>query len=96
MFQSPFSFDGRIARAEYAISVLVSFLCIGLINLVIIPYSKMDVFLFGYIPVYWFMFAQGSKRAHDIGQSGWWQFFPLFWLLLLIREGDSGTNKYGV
>ena len=42
------------------------------------------------------------RRMHDLGKSGWMllvAFIPLagaIWLLvLLLTEGDSGTNKYG-
>ena len=47
------------------------------------------------IPVYWFIFAQGAKRCHDRGNSGWYQIIPFYVLWMLFAEGDTGENNYG-
>ena len=59
------------------------------------------------IPLFWFWLVQAFKRSHDIGNSGWWLlllvpfslFFPVFFFIynvvLLVAEGDVGSNEYG-
>jgi uncharacterized membrane protein YhaH (DUF805 family) len=47
------------------------------------------------IPMIWFLWAQGAKRCHDIGRSGWWQLIPFYFFVLLFQDGDSGENEYG-
>lgn len=48
-----------------------------------------------YIPFYWCLFAQGARRSHDLGNSGWLQLIPFYFILLLITPGDKLENKYG-
>jgi len=47
------------------------------------------------IPMLWFLWAQGAKRCHDIGRSGWFQLIPFFGLVMLFSNGHSGRNEYG-
>lgn len=47
------------------------------------------------IPMYWFMFAQGAKRCHDRGNSGWFQLIPFYSLWMLFGDSEPGTNEYG-
>ena len=60
MFAHPFSFKGRIRRREYCWSVLIAWFASATVLLT--------------IPALWFGFAQGAKRCHDYGESGWKQF----------------------
>ncbi len=95
MFRKPFSFDGRIRRLEYGLTLLIYFAAVLCINILI---TSEDVALIGvllYIPFAWFLFAQGAKRCHDRGRSGWWQLLPFYGLLLLFAEGYPATNEYG-
>jgi uncharacterized membrane protein YhaH (DUF805 family) len=48
-----------------------------------------------FIPMLWFVWAQGAKRCHDLGRSGWWQLIPFYGLFLLFQDGDAGSNEYG-
>jgi len=94
MFKRPFSFKGRIGRVEYGITWLV-FMAINLTmsRVGIDPGSLWAVSHI--IPCYWLLFAQGAKRCHDFGKSGWWQLIPFFVFGMLLQEGDSAANEYG-
>lgn len=96
MFKNPFSFAGRIRRTEYGLSAIIYTIVI-----VVIEYISMErivsptFFIMLLIPLYWFMLAQGAKRCHDRGHSGWYQLIPLYSLWLLFGVGELGENKYG-
>ena len=47
------------------------------------------------VPYFWFIWAQGAKRCHDRGNSGWYQIIPFYGLWMLFAEGEIGTNEYG-
>ena len=47
------------------------------------------------LPVRILFFAQGAKRCHDVGISGWFQLIPLMPLYLIFGNGVEGSNKYG-
>ena len=96
MFAAPFSFDGRIRRKEYGISVIIFyFLYVGIASALLqgrISSGFMGVL---YIPLIWFMLAQGAKRCHDRNNSGWYQIIPFYGLWMLFSDGDSQTNNFG-
>jgi uncharacterized membrane protein YhaH (DUF805 family) len=75
MFKNPFSFNGRIRRTEYGISFIIYFTFIIIISLVSNLGDEGAVALLLYIPILWFLWAQGAKRCHDLGHNGWWQAF---------------------
>lgn len=96
MIQKLFSFEGRIRRLEYGIGNIV----LGVLYLLVSSIAKSDSDLRGItaflsIPIIWIGFSQGSKRAHDIDDSGWWQLIPFYGLWLLFKPGTVGPNKYG-
>ena len=97
MFKNPFSFDGRIRRTEYGMSLIIYVLGAFVIGLIIgftgMPSSIMYLLL---IPLYWFMLAQGAKRCHDLGNNGWWQIIPFYGFWLLFADGHELENNYGV
>ncbi len=43
----------------------------------------------------WFFFAQGAKRCHDRNNSGWYQINPVYFLWMLLGDGDEYENDYG-
>ncbi|WP_299181015.1 DUF805 domain-containing protein [uncultured Aquimarina sp.] len=96
MFKNPFSFSGRIRRLEYGLSYLIfiaSFFLIGVITEIIPEAESLIVLII--LPSYWFLIAQGSKRCHDLGNSGFFQLIPFYGLFMLFEEGNYGVNKYG-
>ncbi len=99
MFSKPFSFKGRIRRLEYGLSYLLIYLIFLPIN--VTPEENVTegmaiFYLLIYIPILWFFWAQGAKRCHDRGNSGWYQLIPFYGLWLLFGDGEEGENKYGV
>jgi hypothetical protein len=95
MFERPFSFEGRIRRTEYGISMIIYFFLIAILNS-IVEESEALIFLLAYIPLVWFLWAQNAKRCHDLGNSGWWQLVPFYSLWLLFQDGQPYTNSYGL
>jgi uncharacterized membrane protein YhaH (DUF805 family) len=104
MFKNPFSFDGRIRRTEYGLSHLMAnfglFIIAFIFGLIGGSLNADDdsitaSLVLVYIPYFWFIWAQGSKRCHDLGNSGWWQLIPLYGLWLLFQDGQPGPNQYG-
>lgn len=102
MFKNPFSFEGRIRRLEYGLSHLIGVFAIYLIAFIVVAASggggndgAAGILVIFNIPYLWFIWAQGAKRCHDIGNSGWWQLIPLYGLWMLFQEGQPGPNQYG-
>ncbi|MET7253733.1 DUF805 domain-containing protein [Dyadobacter fermentans] len=96
MFKQPFSFEGRIGRAEYFYSYLTCWtIMVGLQFFAFISQVFIFFIFLGYIPLLWFMLAQGIKRCHDTGNSGWLQLIPGVFFWMMFAPGDSGRNKYG-
>ena len=95
MFNNPFSFDGRIRRSEYGLSFIIYCFAAVVIRLMVASNRDLAIFFIGYIPLLWFLWAQGAKRCHDVGNSGWWQLIPFYPLWLIFQDGQAGVNQYG-
>jgi len=97
MFSHPFSFQGRIRRLEYGLSVIIIYAYCFLIQIFvdISPEAAGIIALLTIVPLYWFMWAQGAKRCHDRGNSGWYQIIPFYGLWMLFGDGDECENDYG-
>jgi uncharacterized membrane protein YhaH (DUF805 family) len=101
MFKEPFSFEGRIRRSEYGISGIIYGIFITVIQVIAVGSNRSDnsgssvIAIIFFIPMLWFMWAQGAKRCHDLGNSGWWQLIPFYAFWLIFEDGESGKNKYG-
>ena len=93
MFQNPFSFDGRIRRMEYGLSFIIFYFSLTFSSL--LADSSPLFCLILCVPIDWFLWAQGAKRCHDRGNSGWYQLIPLYTLWMLFGEGDIGNTNYG-
>ncbi len=94
MFLNPFSFEGRIRRTEYGISLIIFGFVVIFVDLLVQSRGFKIVGLAN-IPIYWFIWAQGAKRCHDLGDNGWWQIIPFYALWMIFQNGQSGTNEYG-
>lgn len=103
MFKSPFSFNGRIRRKEYGISTLIYFIIVYITHIFKNAISSNFVeenfsifYLLIIFPAIYFYLAQGAKRCLDIGNSGWWQLIPFYFIQLLVVDSHSGENEYGL
>ena len=94
MFKNPFSFNGRIRRTEYGISFIIYFVLYFFVEIVADGRTGVKSFFLLMIPALWFLWAQGAKRCHDLGNSGWWQIIPFYGFWLLFQKGMFGQNEY--
>jgi uncharacterized membrane protein YhaH (DUF805 family) len=100
IFERPFSFNGRISRSEFAISLIIYLVAYYVFALMLLS-SKSNMILSIITSlciialILWFFWAQAAKRCHDLGNSGWWQLIPFYVFWLLFQEGQAGQNEYG-
>ncbi len=92
MFQAPFSFEGRIRRTEWGLSLIIYVAALFFMGALS---QASEIFLILYIPILWFLWGQGAKRCHDVGNSGWWLLIPLYSLIIVFLDGQEGPNEYG-
>lgn len=92
---SPFSFKGRIRRSEYTLSFVLYFFIAVILN-AILETGGAPILLFIYVPLLWFLWAQGAKRCHDLGHSGWYQIIPFYVLWMMFANGERENNQYGL
>lgn len=99
MFSHAFSFSGRIRRLEFGLSYII---CVVLNVLLCGAVENTPLLGLLGIPILWFLWAQMSKRFHDIGESGWriltllipiWNIVVL--LMLFFKDGEPCENDYG-
>ena len=98
MFKNPFSFEGRIRRTEYGLSLIAA--AVGRVFITMILASGTQeglgfLNLLFQVPFLWFFLAQGAKRCHDVGLNGWYQLIPFCPLYLIFASGEEGSNEYG-
>ena len=107
-----FSFKGRITRAEYLIShalIPLHFMLVAYVANVASEIASFSVgaeaagslynrlMLFsGLFMFCWFYTAQGVKRCHDVGWSGWWFYVPFINIPLFFKKSRPETNRYGL
>ena len=97
------NFDGRAARTEFWMFVLINFV----VSLILSALGQ-KISIFGILSILYSLFvlipaiAVGVRRLHDIGKSGWWYlivFVPFLGALVLlyffILDSQEGENEYG-
>jgi len=95
MFSSPFSFSGRITRTEYGLSFIM-YIVLYLVLMAYVEGNNENAIVgLLFIPMLWFLWAQGAKRCHDIDRSGWMQIIPFYVLWLIFESGTNGSNSFG-
>jgi uncharacterized membrane protein YhaH (DUF805 family) len=102
MFKEPFSFEGRIRRTEFGVSFLIFAVARTIITMLAVgmtadsdPSAATMLSIVFSIPLLFFLWAQGAKRCHDIGWSGWVQLIPFAMLVIIFMDGEAGDNNYG-
>lgn len=95
MFKAPFNFDGRIRRKEYGISFIIFFVGFNIIDSIVNNSEALAFLQLLFIPLCWFIIAQGVKRCHDKNNAGWYQIIPFYFFALLFSDSDKGKNQYG-
>ena len=91
-----FSFSGRINRAKYWLTVLLTIAVMLALIFVVVLAAPPTAEVFGrpfllpllmllYIPMLWIALAVGVKRLHDRNKSGWWLLF--FYLVPAVLQG---------
>jgi uncharacterized membrane protein YhaH (DUF805 family) len=107
MFKKPFSFQGRIGRLEFFLSLLI-LIAYVLIIIFISNYLKpVDETYTGYLSIFffpplWFFLVVRIKRLHDLDQSAWLLLLSAvpvvniaLELYMLFGSGYKRANKYG-
>lgn len=94
-----FSFKGRIGRLEYFLTFIIYTFAYAM-PMQAIPADDLSagfslVWLLLFVPAIWILYAQGAKRSHDIGNSGWYQLIPFYILWMTFAKGDKHDNEYG-
>ena len=92
------NFKGKMTRSDFWFWYLFSIIWILIFALTLSALSLVGgsgVFA-GIFPVIIFLsvsqFAARTRRLHDVGKSGWWQFVPLYSLYLFLKPSlESGS-----
>lgn len=89
-FSNYANFNGRTSRSEYWWLVLFSLVAQAATN----AFSEA---LGGLASLTLFLplISAGVRRMHDSNKRGWWILFPVVNIVLLLRSGDSGENRFG-
>ncbi len=89
------NFNGRARRKEYWMFVLFNMIIsfgLGLIGgLTGITMLSNIYALAVLIP----SIAVAIRRMHDVGKSGWFILIPIYSIILLVTDSESGENKWG-
>ena len=96
MFRDVFLFQGRIRRMEYGLSIIIYFIYYFIVALIVVAIDSIQLMLLFLLPGLIFFWAQGAKRCHDLGNSGWFQLIPLYGLWMIFQDGTKGNNEYGI
>jgi uncharacterized membrane protein YhaH (DUF805 family) len=95
VWQNYATFSGRARRSEYwyfflfnvSALILLSFIGAAMGNMIFYVLYALAALIPG--------IAVAVRRMHDVGKSGWFAIVPIYNLILVFTEGDSGDNEYG-
>ena len=96
---SIFSFHGRAKRSEYWL-VNLPIAILGRMSYLIPDDAfenlavSISVIIIAILMV-WIGVATNTRRCHDLGHNGFWQFIPFYAIWMGFVEGDAGDNEYG-
>lgn len=93
-----FTINGRASRKEYWGSELI-FLPSFFI-LLVIGYSFSEgigdiISIGGYVWSLVANFTLAIRRAHDVGNSGWFMLIPIYNFVLTVSRSEQSLNKWG-
>lgn len=105
---APFSSKGRIGRLHYILVVSTTWFIFFTALFLVVLYAEakeldyeivgkeMSKFFAGLLGlVSAVSFTQATRRCHDLGYTGWYQFIPFYGFVILFKEGQKKDNKYG-
>ena len=112
VFENYANFRGRARRSEYwyfvlvNIFLLIAYVIVGGLLSDTIGFGE-DMFacglVFSFLALIVPTLALIVRRLHDTGNSGWMYLIrfvpvigPIWFLILMCKQGVSGSNKYGV
>lgn len=98
---------GRMNRTNYTVYQSIAmglYFIIYIISLNESPDPILSIISLCIMPfMVWIAVSSGVKRFHDINLSGWYYLLVLIpilgfipWLILFIKQGDAGENRYGL
>ena len=106
---NPFSFNGRMDRRDYIISIFKIIIFQAILYVVFMIFNKLDFnnlmsvkfVLFGLsnLIIYYYFLAQSSKRLHDLNKSSLNLILlilvPFYSLYLIFAKGNEENNAFG-
>jgi len=90
-------FSGRARRKEYWVFVLGNFIVgvgLGLLEAFAGVDSSVTTAIYQ-VAIIVPSIAVAVRRMHDTNHSGWWVLVPIVNLVLAVREGQRGDNRFG-
>jgi len=91
-----FVFEGRASKSEFWYFFLVYTIVSILLSFIARAVMSAPLFILAALVTYGTiipMASVGCRRLHDIGKSGWWQFIPIYNLILWAQDSSSGTPQ---
>jgi uncharacterized membrane protein YhaH (DUF805 family) len=91
-------FNGRARRSEYWWFFLFNLILNIITTLIDESITPGGVGMIGLVVTFALLvpaIAVAVRRMHDVGKSGWYILIPIYNLILVCTNGDSGSNEYG-
>jgi len=94
--------SGRISRTTFLarffwLGGIANLFLIAIVHLIFHKSGSFGIYTFVllYILTGIVIHIQATKRAHDIGKSGWILLIPFYNLIVFFKKGEPETNSYG-